>query len=114
MKKLTNEQRIYVLEKTSIMFAFALLFITGALMNMAAITFNGGKMPVLTSYDINDKMYFSTLDEDELNYPQLVDRINFFDMYIASIGDLVMLFSGLCVILLSGYTLYKQIKWKYF
>ncbi len=71
----------------------AVLAVFGALMNLSTVTFNGGRMPVLTETHIDTGMHFSFTDKTSVVRWYLTDVIpleseNF--VYMCSAGDVLI------------------------
>jgi hypothetical protein len=72
----------------------ALIFILlGGMMNLYAISLNGGKMPVLFEQKYETTHHFTYQDLWDVNYPFLTDIINLRNYLVFSVGDIIVLIS---------------------
>lgn len=87
------------------------LVLVGALFNLAAISQNGGLMPVYSSTDYSGPRHFSFSDPSEVNAFYLTDIIKIGYFYV-SIGDIVMVLAAFVLFLVVGKRTYYGIKSK--
>lgn len=87
------------------MFFFFVTAIMGGFFNLAVITFNGGRMPVFTSNNIDTGTHFSFQNFDDVNYPFLADILSL-NFIIFSVGDFLIVVSFIGMVYVSaGYIL---------
>lgn len=79
---------------------FLILGIVGGQMNIMAIASNDGKMPVRCDNCEVGKGYSTFTNDSEIVNPLLSDRFVFFDSIAFSLGDFIMYFAGLCVLIM--------------
>lgn len=97
-----NKMSHKLLQKQITLLTWVIILIIGGLANIAAISYNGGKMPVLgIGYYASDS-HFGYTDFDEVRIPHLTDIIPAFGR-IWSFGDVI-------IILSSGFIVYYFIE----
>lgn len=79
-------------------------------MNLAVITFNGGKMPVKIYHEYLDSdRHFAFTDNNEVQNWWLADVIKI-GYYYVSIGDIIMILGTLSMIIILGVNIYDKKK----
>ena len=92
-----NKMSHKLLQKQITLLTWVIILIMGGLANIAAISYNGGKMPVLGNGYYESKTHFGYTDFDEVRNPHLTDIIPAFGR-IWSFGDFsIFLSSGFIV-----------------
>src|SRR3972149_3653203 len=85
----------------------------GAVLNLTALYNNGGKMPVLTESKYSNPTHFSYQDKDEIELWFLTDIISIRNS-VFSIGDFLIIFSGITISYYSVIFIKDRIKRYYF
>jgi len=86
-----------------------LLIFTGAMLNIACIMNNGGRMPVLSEHHFSDAYYFSYTNKDIVSKWYLSDIFKI-GRATYSLGDFLMYIGLLFVIIFSIKAIYYKIK----
>ena len=74
------------------------IMIVGIVCNFVAVAHNEGKMPVY--YGLEDSKHISYTNEDKINYPILSDKFGFVGIVMFSIGDVLVGFSLIGMIII--------------
>lgn len=94
-----NEYKIRKIEIKSTLLIFLVILILGGLLNVIAVSSNGGKMPVYTKDSLEEgKKHFYFSDKNEVNEFYLTDIIRIKKAYF-SIGDLTSWISAIFIII---------------
>jgi len=84
-----------------LMISFAMVGVVGGMMNLTAVSMNGGRMPVDSSklgYELSSDTHFTYENIDEVNRHYLTDKFRI-GKIIYSYGDFVIIFSFILVLL---------------
>lgn len=96
------------------------LVMGGSMMNIKAVMFNDGRMPVYGTFSdgevIDSDMHFSFFDYADVSYPHLTD-IYYIDIanteMFFSLGDIMVWFGSIFSIIMCGILIYKTLMYKY-